>query len=736
MKFHLRSRSLLLLAMAGVAGAQQPPQSQTPKPGPMGELRATRRVFRDYAEWLEPQITQRAIGRADLKGVGRMRLELELDIRLLANWSAAVQGDDEVLAAGYLRMRQILEAMYLLDENFTDQRVASLTPDQSAALARLHALTYKLPEPSSIANLDTTSRTIGLCILGATSAAPINENTIPVMRPQTVPASPDFAPVDKASPPAAPPQVDPERALPTLNVSPALRQQMLQIQQAIRDGEAAHAAPAESQALRRMLHDAIDLASGFSANAATSGEQRMDLERQLTEALALYIDPRTRSIARSRIDGLSQYRGLMQLIGELKLSPQNYQLLAPAFNYAQKNPDKAAPVLASVRAFVQMAGSYETMPSELAATGQLSRLPAMYQEARKTFEQHRNLYLGAVAGLDGTGLMDSTPDMLNTALDEMRLSFDLVGMMGRLTSTAETLNTYKPRPAGGLEKFIARETAVAASSTPSPLRTQAIRSLEDLIALAESATELTQVDFASLSPDALPDLGSARLTELQAKWKLNVTQIASQAVAGTPLDRDMLQRNLALPKLVASLKTAGDLQRTMQDAALLGRWTDWVGDRATLDQALTPYLSALNAAVSSFLNDSSAAIKELPKVEYASYPLRTLLVRDLQAGSELAKLPVGLPAVCAKLVTPFNRFATERYTTLGIVVWASARNGGDIVAAETALKLVSRRIATDLHLKFDETRASFATAAPPTAATTPAITTTQPRTGRASTRPH
>ena len=721
MKFH--SRSLFLLALAGVACAQQPPQPQTPKLGPLGELRATRGVFRDYAEWLEPQITERALGRADVKGVAKTRLELELDLRLLATWAATAQGDDEVLAGGYLRLRQILEAMYLLDEYLTDQRVAGLTPGESAALARLHALTYKLPEPNSIADLDMTSRTIGVCILQVVSAKPFNENVLPAMRPQTVPAAPNFAPTDEAKTPPPPSQVDPERTLPTLNVSPALRQQMLQTQQALRDAEASRSAPAEAQALRRMLHDAIDLASGFSANAATSGEQRMELEQQLTEALALYVDPRTRSIARSRIDGLSQYRHLVRLLGELKLSPQNYQLLAPAFNYAQKNPDKAAPVLTSVRAFVDMAGRYETMPRDIIATAQLTRLPAMYQEARKTFEQHRNLYLGAVAGLDGTSLMDSTPDTLNTSLDDMRLSFDVVSMMGKLIGAVDTLNSYKPRPAGGLEKFIAKESGVAASPTQGPLRAQAIHSLQDLIALAESAKELSHLDFASLPADSLTEMGIARVGDLDAKWKLNVTQIASEAAAGTPLDRQAVQRNQALPRLVASLKTAVDTQATMKNAPMLARWTDWDGDRASLDLVLTPYLLSLNAAVTSFLNDSTAAIQELPKVEYASYPLRTLLVRDLQAGPQLASLPGGLPGVCGKLATPFNQFPAERYTTLGIVVWARARAGGDVPAAEIALKLVSRRIAAELHLKFDESRASFATADLRTPTTTPTTTT-------------
>lgn len=724
----LYSRSLLLLAITGVVCAQQPQQPQTPKPGPLGELKATRGVFRDYTEWLEPQITQRAVRRADLKGAARIRLDLELDLRLLATWAASAQGDDEVLSAGHLRMRQILEAMYMLDEQFTDQRAASLTPDQSAALARLHDLTYKLPEPNSIANLDTASKTIGQALLQAVSPASTGANALAAMRPSTVPAAPNFAPVEPKAPPP-PPQVDPERALPTLNVTPALRQQLFQIQQVLRDTEATRTAPAEAQALRRMLHDAIDLASGFSANAAISGEQRIELEQQLTEALALYVDPRTRSIARSRIDGLSQYRSLVRLLGELKLSPQNYQALAPAFNYAQQNPDKAAPVIAALRAFVDMAGKYDAMPREITATGQLTRLPAMYQEARKTFEQHRSMVLGAVSGLDGTGLLDSTPETLTSAIDDMRLSFDLVGMMGKLTGAADTLNAFKPRPSGGLEKFIAKEAAVAASPTQGPLRADAIHALQDLIALAESARELPQVDFASLPADTLADAGIARVAELEPKWKSNVTQMASEAASGTPLDREALQRNQALPKLVASLKMAADLQHTMDGAPLLDRWTDWVGDRATLDLALTPYMSSLNGAVTSFLNDSSAAIKELPKVEYASYPLRTLLVRDLQAGSQLAKLPDGLPAVCGKLATPFNQFATERYTTLGIVVWARARAGGDIAAAETALKLVSRRIATDLHLKFDESRASFATVPPPRS------TATQPRNRRPATPP-
>ncbi len=725
----LYSRSLLLLAMTGAVCAQQPQQPQTPKPGPMGELRATRGLFRDYTEWLEPQITQRAVLRADLKGPARTRLDLELDLRLLATWAASAQGDDDVLSAGYLRMRQILEAMYMLDEHFTDQRVASLTPDQSAALARLHDLTYKLPEPNSIANLDTTSKTIGLSLLQATSPASAIANAVAAMRPSTVPPAPNFAPADETKAPPPPPEVDPERALPTLNVTPALRQQMLQTQQVLRDTEATRTAPAEAQALRRMLHDAIDLASGFSANAAISGEQRMELEQQLTEALALYVDPRTRSIARSRIDGLSQYRSLVRLLGELRLSPQNYQALAPAFNYAQQNPDKAAPVIAAVRAFVDMAGKYEAMPRDITASGQLTRLPAMYQEARKTFEQHRSMVLGAVSGLDGAGLLDATPETLTAAVDDMRLSFELVGMMGRLTGAADTLNSFKPKPPGGLEKFIAKEAAVAASPTQGPLRAEAIHALEDLIALADSARQLPQVDFAALPADSLADAGIARVAELDAKWRLNVTQLASAAASGAPLDREALERNQALPKLVASLKTAADLQHTMDSAPLLDRWTDWVGDRGTLDLALTPYMSSLNGAVTSFLNDSSAAINELPKVEYASYPLRTLLVRDLQAGSQLANLPGGLPAVCGKLATPFSQFATERYTTLGIVVWARARAGGDIAAAETALKLVSRRIATDLHLKFDESRASFATVPPPKS------TTTQPRNRRPATRP-
>lgn len=708
----------LLLATAGtsLAAAGDP---QTPKTGPMGELRATKVLFRDYAQWLEGQITETAVRRAELKGPARAQADLGLDMRLLCTWATTAQGDDEVLAAAFVRLRQMVQATYLLEQYMTEQRMAGLSPEQSAALARLHELTYKLPEPNSIANLDAASKTIGTCILQAVSAEPGAEGGMPSMRPKTLPATPNFAPPDEVKPATAPARVDPERLLPTLNVSQALRQQMLQIQQALRQAEAAKAPPAEVLALRRMLYDAIDLASGFSANAAIGGEERMELERKLTEALALYVDPRTRGIARSHLDGLSQYRGLVRTIGELHLSPQSYQLLAPAFNHAQRNPDQAAALLASVREFVDMAGQYENLPKEIVVGAQLTRLTPMYQEARKTFEQHRNLYLGAVSGLDGDALTDSTPETLASALGDMRMSFDVVVAMGKISATVDTLNAYKPRPAGGLERRVVREAAVAASPAQGPVRADGVHALQDLIALADSARELAQIDVAALPVEALAERGITRLDELDAKWKANVAQVASDAAAGSPIDHEVIQRNQALPKVIAALNAAAGMQSTLKNAPLLERWADWDGDSETLGLVLTPYASSLNAAVSGFLNDATGPMKELPKAEYASYPLRTLFVRDLMAGSQLGSLPSGLQGVCARLATPFNQFGAERFTSLGITVWARARAAGDVPSAETALKLVCRRIATDMGLKFDENRASFATAMPkrPTSST-------------------
>lgn len=703
-----------LLAQNNSAGA---------KGGPMGELPAARGLFRETAAALETEITERALARTDATGYDRLRLETGLDLRLLGSWLASARGDDELLANAYLRGRQLAAATHLLEAELTDARLAALTPAQKEGLKRLHDLTFGLAETSSLQTIDTTCREVGLALLQAVTPQSIAEGALISMRPKTVPPAPNFAPAEPPQPAVRTEQRDPESILPRLNVSARLRQQLLQMQAAMRTAERND--PGEAAALRKMLHDAVDLAAGFSANAAVDSEERLGLEQQLSEAMALFVDPRTRSIAKSRVDGLGQYRGLVQTISELNLSPQSFKLLSPAFRYVQRNPNKSVEVLNSVKQFVDMAVKYEALPGELSFATGLAKLPPVYQEARKAFENHRNLYLGAVEGLEATGLMAGGPEALPAALQDMRQSFETLGLLAEIGPSVEALNTLKPKPAGALEKRLLQEAMTAATGS-GPARGEAAKFIGGVIQLAQAVRELPTMDIASLPAEALEKQGVERVGELQAKARDAITAAVTEVASGGAVDAEKLRRHKDLPKLLASLKAAGTSEGAFGHIDLLSRWADWDGDRETVAVVMSPYLSALNAAVAGYLADSGEAIRDLPQVEYATYPLRTLLVRDLLAGPELSRLPSDLAGACHKLATPSGEFATERYTSFGMVVWARARLSGDLKASETALKLVCKRIATDLNLKFDEKRATFAVGGMLPAATAPVETPKTP----------
>ena len=111
----------------------------------------------------------------------------------------------------------------------------------------------------------------------------------------------------------------------------------------------------------------------------------MELERQLGEALALMQDRRLKEIGKRKIEGMGRYRQLLSAIIRLNLSEQNYKLLAPAFELAERSPENARRLIPTVERFVACCAAFDRLPAGL----QFGADPASTRLMQKAWDDAR-----------------------------------------------------------------------------------------------------------------------------------------------------------------------------------------------------------------------------------------------------------------------------------------------------------------------------------------------------------
>ncbi len=626
-------------------------------------------LFSAGAQRSEERIIPMVLQRVDMVGDARTRLDASLDLEIISRWIASLKpSNDDHAAAIYLRLTQVGAASAALQEQLASENKPLNRVQQNAA-RQLHQLTYDLPGSADPNKLDEICRNVGMYVLELATGEVVNPSRMPVMRPSRLPTVSLDAPSERMQRPTGPGRSEPSRLIPSLTVSHPLRQQLLATLDMVERPAQYGMTDQDVAQLRPVLDDAIEIAAGLAGNAGVSTDDRAQLERQLTESLALFSDRRLRDLGRKRIGEMSQYRQVLGSINRLNLTEGNYRLLAPGFEYAQQNPKSSKQVLSAMERFVHFCAVYDNSPATLVydANPTLARqIQKSYDDSRRAFESSRAAFLGDVENLGAGALSGTEPSDLDQRLDEMRIALDLIDALQAMPQALDTLNSFKSKSSQNLDRRVAKEATVAASPGNGPIRREATRVLKDMVRLADMARELEKLTITGPELEVFRQYTRRSPKDIYNKWRSNVTDVATQAANGVPLDTGKIDRNEMLMPLVQSLPSAVQVEAMLKNTAALERWADWGIDPVAVEQVLTPYRAAISDAFAGFLGDNSGPMQARERVQAENRPTLRFVLRSIGGASTLQEMPSRVHTVCAKLMTPLatNTYSAQRYFSL------------------------------------------------------------------------
>ena len=656
--------AVLAICAAAMSGdlLAQPSPTQPVRP-PVAELLAgaSKPLFAAAAAQAEEQLVPLVLQRTQFSGGSNLRLEAQIDLYVIQRWIAtSTLSTDQQAAAAWLRLQQFRQAMAAAQKDLSPGNDQGLNSIQQLAARNLRQLTYDLPA-ADVARMDTICRAAGIALLEFATGQAVNPSQIPIMRPASLPALPqEPAPAPRPREAAAAvASSDPGDLIPKLNVSPVLRRQLVRTLDAVQRPEVYDLTAEEGRQLGRTLKEAIDISAGLASNAGVDITKRMELEQQLGEALALLQDRRLKELGERKIEGMSRYRQVLSAIIRLNLSEQNYKLLAPAFQLAERSPEAARRLIPAVERFVGFCSAYDGLPASLQYSTDPANLKALqkaYDDSRKGFEASRSGFLGDVEMLGGAAISSTTTTDLENRLEEMQLAMDVVWAMGAMPASLEVLNTFKPKaPApGGLERRIAREAGIAAAPGKSAARKDAAAVLLRTVRLASGSRELQGAKIEGASLDLLQRYTKKTADDLAAKWRMNVTDVVNAAASGGPLDEGKVQRNELLLGMIQALPRLVAMENTIQSAGVLQRWADWGLDDRAVEQGLYPTRAAASAALLAFFGDSSEGMRNWAKVQQEQQPAVSFITRSIAGASQIPEVKGELSTACAKLLTPLD----------------------------------------------------------------------------------
>ena len=680
--------------------------AQNNAPAPDSQLAnapAAKSYFVDQATAAEQILVPFVLQRPQANGDERTLLELHIDLQIFNRWFTTSTTTDELAAVSYLRLNQLHDAITTLEQQLESTKGQPLNAIQKEAAGRLHQLTYNLPSTPTVAQMDAAARVIGWNILLLATRQNADAAKVPSMRPSNLPPlRPENTPERPAPTAATTSKSDPASLIPQLTVSSGLRQQLLQTLDMTRRPQQFQLTDADVKQLEPILLQAIDISAGLASNAAVDADKRTELEQRLTESLALYGDKRLRDLAVTRIQSLAKYRQVLGSITRLNLSQATYQVLSPAFVYAQQHPQDAQKVLADVENFVNLCLTYDSLPATLpapaagatSAAANLSRqLEKFYLDARKNFTDTRGDFLGTVEQLGNNTITQPTPADLDKRLDDMRTAMDILNSLGALPLAVDTLNTFKPRPIGGLERRITKEAGVAVSPEKGPLRKDAALFLTNILRLAATARELDNLKIEGPALEAFSASTNKTPEDFLAKCRINIYEIASQAAAGTQLDHDKLDRTASVKSLCDTLASAGNIEAQLRKADVLARWADWGLDATALNTALEPYRTGLTNALLGIFNDATEPDRSWPGIRKEQQPLINFILRSINGAALIPAQPTPIQTQCAKLMTPMTQAEFLPIRQFGLSMMIIGNQQTTAATAESLRKDLLKRLA-------------------------------------------
>jgi hypothetical protein len=687
------------LAMAiglgrAVWSAPPPPPPDKPEPprepGPL-----IKAMLGEEQHQIEKEIASRMMRRADIASEKKARLEMEIDLRIIERGAIAaaaeLKPETNEQAAAWLRAKEIRDAVRGMEDTLA-QGASVTSPSQKDSLGQLNKLTFSTGDLKG-KDLDEFCRNAALNMVNCVNATPVNTSAIAPMRPK--PLAETHVATDQ--PPTVSELTQEVQKLAAISVP--LRQQLLALAAAV----SAAGDKDDGPRLYAILSQSIALARGLQSNTAVGNEARSSIENQLAEGIVLFADPRTRDAGKSRIDALGQYRQTLTRIGNMGLSKDQMEQLAPAFTWAQANPQNGAKVLSAVEQYMTLCGKWDAAPKEAAVPASLRK---SLEDARSQFSKDRLAFMQAASRISGAG----GPGELEQTLDEIQRIYVVADDLQSMTASLETINAYKIRPVGGLEKKITTAAIAAVSSASSPNRNDAQKYLSAVHSLAKLSQTLSAKPLGEIPAAVLQTWAGAASTSFDTRWKAIIVELANNLLGGSiELDKAKVARLELALSLGDALRMAAQLEAVLPKTPAMARWVDWSIDPASLQLVLSPYKESVSGAIFGFASDNQDELDKWTRLSGRYTPLIALILRDSQYAEECQSLPIGFPADIGRLTTPFDKapFSTERYTSYAVGVWAILERTGEIEAAERLSISLAKRLSHDLHLKgtVDETPA-------------------------------
>jgi hypothetical protein len=728
--------AVLVAGAAGVVATSLPAPSlaqQQEPPGrpPRSDRRGPRNAEGDAAS--KPASAAKAILEAELKAVedevaqylqfrgdvpadGAARLELLVDLRVLARWllaaAAAAAPDSELQVGGWFRAAEFRGAAAALAEHF--KQLPKPTPAQLEAMRKINAATFVLPPLKDLRAADDVCKDVGLQLVYAAGPLPPDVRQLPLMRPGV---KPDGRTAPATAPPAGGSDADPLARANALTVSAALKKQVvalasvaaaarqtaatlpsIPVPSANASATLVAAAAAvdrkrdDAAALAAMTARALELAEGMGWSGGVEPASRPALEQQLADGLALFVDPRTRPAGQQRLAALDAYAQTVARVRRMNLGPDLRRRLGPALVWAGEHPELGAKLVGAVEAYVAAGRRADARADALRAAPAAAQPPLPPREAKavadalKVVAAEREAFLVDAAGLARPGVVADV-GLMTQRVDSMRAALDAADLYERVPKAVAILLSYKPRPTGGLERRVNQAMTVLADPRAAGNREEANRTLSDVVRLGDLAGEAEAAHGGG--PPVPPDVAKAyaknRLPAFDAKRKDLVADLVMTLAGGKEVDTVRLRRLDQMRAVRAALAEAAAFELALRSAPVLARWADWPVDPAELQAVFGPYREAVVASVEALATDATPpATFDAVRAKYA--PAMRAVVRAGAQADVCGAFPPGWPGHAARLMTPLANqpFAVDRQAAYLLKLWALAEQANDAKAVEAA----------------------------------------------------
>lgn len=675
---------LLLLSASGVF-APRVARAQAPPTTPLAQAQSTA---------LESEIGRLMQRRGETGTSAVAMLELRIDARIVARWlldrAAAAPADSDLQACAWIRAVDLQAAIKRVEGSIDPD--AAESAQLSLAAKALHELTFKLGEAQPVAELDAVCRVAALA-LAAAASPPLTDAKLPPMRPAPLPAP--------AGPVGAPGAAAGPRTLgqlaaraKELAVSVGLRKQLLQASHVAAAAAGDPARAEEAALLRTVFEEAVVVAEGLHSNTAVEREDRVKMESQLAEGLAMSLDVRTRALGQKRVAGLGQYRQLLTRVEGMRLPPELLKRFGPALAWARQNLEgPGAELMAAIELFLQQDARLSALKPDATSAGGGNYTKAA-KHARDAAVRARETFVEAAA----VPTHFKKPESLKRQAEQMRTSMDALATIGATPEAMRVLNGLKPKPFGGIDKRVQAALTAWGPDGTDATREVSAAFLANIVRLGEFAREANAppAPGAVAAEDELSRkyTGAGGLNEFRARRKALVAEIATATAAGQALEAATLARLDTARALLAALQLAADAERAVARAEVLRRWVDWGVSRDALDAVLAPYRTATANAFEGFVAGPPAVVEQWTAERARYEPLLLVLARTARYGDACDELPDKLPGAVAKLFTPLadQTFATERAVRLAIDTCAHFRRQKDAAAAAAVLDALAPRL--------------------------------------------